>query len=260
MSSFASGLEGKSAVVVGTGPAIGRACVEELARAGANVACIDLRTDAAEAAAATARSVGVDAFHFEADVTDRDAARRVITNAQSALGAIDVLINVVGGSRWSLSAETSVDEWDLVMNLNLKQQWTIAQATLSHMIRQGHGALVPIASMSGLNSSTRHGSYGAAKAGLMSLVRTLAIENARHGVRVNAVAPGSIATPARAMDVGLEARIPLARRGEPADVANAAAFLASDRSSYITGQVIVVDGGATCKNPLVDVEDADRDA
>lgn len=245
----------RTAVVVGTGPAIGRACARALARDGLRIACLDLDADAAEASAETVRAAGGSAEAYAADVLDRDAVRATLADVVRAQGVPSVLVNVVGGSRWSLSAETDDAEWDSVVALNLRQQWVVAQETLRHMIPAGRGAIVAIASVSGLDASTRHGAYGAAKAGLINLVKTLAVENGPHGIRVNAVAPGTIDTPARAGtgDDRLGPLVPLGRRGRAEDIGNAAAFLASPLADYITGQVLTVDGGVTVKHSLMDL-------
>lgn len=243
------GAASRVAVVFGTGPAIGRACVESLGAAGAHVVCIDLDLAAATAAAKSVPH----GTPVQADALDRASVRRAVEEIVSTWGGIDVLVNVVGGSRWSLSAETEDAEWDAVMALNLRQQWVVAQEVLQVMNAQERsGSIVAVASVSGLNAATRHGGYGAAKAGLINLVRTLAVENAPQ-VRVNAVAPGTIDTPARAKDEDLASRIPMRRRGLPHDIGEAVAFLASDSAAYITGQVLVVDGGATAKHALIDL-------
>ncbi|MFI5427170.1 SDR family NAD(P)-dependent oxidoreductase [Aeromicrobium sp. UC242_57] len=247
-------LENKVAVVVGTGPAIGRACVVGLAQAGARVICLDVDRDAAEASAGSARELGVEAEGHQVDVLDRSAVRSVVSKIVEAHGAIDVLVNVVGTSKWSLAGETSDEEWDLVFDLNLRQQWVVVQEVLPHIPSTG-GSIVAIASMSGLSASTRHGAYGAAKAGLISLVKTLAVEYGPKGIRVNAVAPGTIDTPARSSDTALAAKVPLGRRGCPEDIGLAATFLASGAADYITGQVLVVDGGVTVKHTLMDLDE-----
>jgi NAD(P)-dependent dehydrogenase (short-subunit alcohol dehydrogenase family) len=246
----------RTAVVVGTGPAIGRACANALARDGLWVACLDRDSDAAKATADAVRAAGGSAESFVVDVLDRAAVRSALADVAAARGVPDVLVNVVGGSMWSLSAETEDEEWDAGVAINLRQQWVVAQETLRHMIPAGRGAIVAIASVSGLAASTRHGSYGAAKAGLINLVKTLAVENARHGIRVNAVAPGTIDTPARTGtgDDRLVTKIPLGRRGRPEDIGNAAAFLSSPLADYITGQVLTVDGGVTAKHSLIDLD------
>jgi 3-oxoacyl-[acyl-carrier protein] reductase len=248
------GLEGMVAVVVGTGPAIGRACVTGLARAGARMACFDRDPEAAKASAEAARAVGVEATSHIVDVLDREAVRAEISAVVSGHGQLDVLVNVVGGARWSLSSQTSEQEWDAVLALNLRQQWVVAQEALRHMIPARAGSIVAVASVSGMNSSTQHGAYGAAKAGLINLIRTLAVENGRHGIRVNAIAPGSIDTPARAGDDALAVKIPLGRRGRPQDIGNAAVFLSSAAASYVNGHVLVVDGGVTANHSLIDLD------
>ncbi|MFI5953139.1 SDR family NAD(P)-dependent oxidoreductase [Cryptosporangium sp. NPDC051539] len=247
------GLDGKVAVVVGTGPAIGGACVTALAAAGARVMCCDQDAAAAQAAAEFARALDVEATFAVVDVLDRSAVRTALDSAVAEFGRVDVVVNVVGASLWSLSAETDDDEWDRGIALNLRQQWVVAQEALRYMIPACRGSVVAISSVSGLSAATRHGSYGAAKAGLINLVKTLAVENARYGIRFNAVAPGSIDTPARAGDDALAARVPLGRRGRPSDIANAAVFLASDAAAYITGQTVVVDGGVTSAHSLIDL-------
>lgn len=248
--------DARTAIVVGTGPAIGRASALALSRDGLAIACLDRDADAAKATADGIRTRGGTAEAYVVDVLDRSAVRSTIADVVRAQGVPDVLVNVVGGSKWTLTADADDEEWDSVLAINLRQQWVVAQETLRHMIPAGRGAIVAIASVSGLDGSTRHGSYGAAKAGLINLVKTLALENGRHGIRVNAVAPGTIDTPARAGtgDDQLVSKVPLGRRGRPEDIGNAAAFLASPLADYITGQTLTVDGGVTVRHSLVDLE------
>lgn len=247
------GLRGKSAVVVGTGPAIGRACATALARAGARVACLDRDAGAAEASAQAVHALGADGSSHVVDVLDRDAVRSTFADIAENHVGIDVVVNVVGASRWARASEIADGDWDEVLDLNLRQQWVVAQEALRHMIPVRAGSILAIASVSGLAASTLHGAYGAAKAGLMSLVRTLAVENGEYGIRVNAIAPGTIDTPARAGDTELAAKVPLRRRGRPDDIGDAAVFLSSEAASYISGQVLVVDGGVSVVHTLIDV-------
>ncbi|MDV7240561.1 MULTISPECIES: SDR family NAD(P)-dependent oxidoreductase [Rhodococcus] len=235
------------AAVVGTGPDIGQGCATALIQAGTHIACLDRDPASAKATVDHVVALGGSASAHVVDVMKRESVRKVLTQLVDSYSRLDALVNVVGGSSWSLSRETSDDEWNLAFDLNLHQQRIVAQEAISIM---NSGAIVAIASVSGLTASTRHGAYGAAKAGLISLVKTLAVENARHGIRVNAVAPGAIATASRAADAQLVAAIPMKRRGDPTEVGSAAAFLASDAASYITGQVLVVDGGASVKHSL----------
>lgn len=234
-------------VVVGTGPAMGRASAVALVGAGYDhVVCLDRDIDAAEASARAVKQEGGASSFYRVDVTDRSAVRDACSDVYSRLGSINGLVNVVGGSHpaWGPTADTTEEAWDWTFQVNVRQQLIVAQEVLRFMRKSpAGGAIVAIASISGLTASTRHGAYGAAKASLISLVRTLAVEHAAEGIRVNAIAPGSIDTPARTVDNGLDRSVPLGRRGTPADIANAVAFLASDKSAYITGQVLVVDGG-----------------
>jgi 3-oxoacyl-[acyl-carrier protein] reductase len=246
---------GSPAYVFGVGPSIGGACARALAAAGCAVACIDVNAEAARDAAQAASAIGVPSTAIEADVTQRAQVRAAVMEAVSRLGPPRTMVNVVGGSLWSLAAETSDDEWDRSFQLNLRQQWLVAQEVLPPMREAGGGSIVAIASVSGLTASTNHGGYGAAKAGLISLVRTLAVENAGAGIRVNAVAPGTIDTVARsgAGDDALIEKVPMGRRGRPEEIAAAVRFLSSDEASYITGQVLVIDGGASVRHCLIDL-------
>jgi NAD(P)-dependent dehydrogenase (short-subunit alcohol dehydrogenase family) len=163
---------------------------------------------------------------------------------------------VIGEARWGRTVELDDAAWDESFDLVLRHFFNLARVAGGHMAGRGTGAIVAIASVSGLRSAPLHGPYGAAKAGLMSLVRTLAVELAADHVRVNAVAPGAVLTPRVAALMSDERRaesaasIPLGRLATPDDIAHAVAFLSSDLASYITGQTIAVDGGATAQFPL----------
>jgi NAD(P)-dependent dehydrogenase (short-subunit alcohol dehydrogenase family) len=169
---------------------------------------------------------------------------------------MSIAVDVIGETRWGRTVELGDTEWDESFDLVLRHFFNLARVVGPHFAEHGGGSIVAIASVSGLRSAPLHGAYGAAKAGLMSLVRTLAVELARDKVRVNAVAPGSVLTPrvAALMDderrAASAASVPLGRMATPADIANAVTFLASDLASYITGQTLVVDGGATAQFPL----------
>jgi NAD(P)-dependent dehydrogenase (short-subunit alcohol dehydrogenase family) len=163
---------------------------------------------------------------------------------------------VIGEARWGRTVELDDTAWDESFDLVLRHFFNLARVAGSHMAEQGSGSIVAIASVSGMTSAPLHGPYGAAKAGLMSLVRTLAVELARDHVRVNAVAPGAVLTPrvealmSEERQAESAAAIPLGRLAAPDDIANTVTFLGSDLASYITGQTIVVDGGATAQFPL----------
>jgi 3-oxoacyl-[acyl-carrier protein] reductase len=247
------GLEGRHAFVAGVGGGIGSACVRTLAQAGARVTCFDLVADTARAAA---RVDGANTIALTGDARRLEDVQAAFDAAIEALGPVDVAVDVIGEARWGRTIDLDDNAWDESFDLVLRHFFNLARVAGRHMASQRAGAIVTIASVSGLRSAPLHGPYGAAKAGLMSLVRTLAVELASDGVRVNAVAPGSVLTP-RVAALMSEARraesaasIPLGRLASPEDIARAVAFLASDLASYITGQTLVVDGGATAQFPL----------
>ena len=247
------GLRGKHAFVAGVGGGIGSACVRALAQAGANVACFDLDATTASTAAAL---VGAGGLALSGDARRLDSVQLAFDSAVEKLGPIDIAVDVIGEARWGRTVDLDDTAWDESFDLVLRHFFNLARVAGPHMAERGSGSIVAIASVSGLRSAPLHGPYGAAKAGLMSLVRTLAVELARDHVRVNAVAPGSVLTPRVEALMSEEHRaesaasIPLGRLAAPDDIAHAVAFLASDLASYITGQTIVVDGGATAQFPL----------
>jgi NAD(P)-dependent dehydrogenase (short-subunit alcohol dehydrogenase family) len=190
------------------------------------------------------------------DARRLEEVRTAFDSAAATLGPVDIAVDVIGEARWGRTVELDDTAWDDSFDLVLRHFFNLARVAGPHMAESRSGAIVTIASVSGLRSAPLHGPYGAAKAGLMSLVRTLAVELASDGVRVNAVAPGSVLTPRVAALMTDERRaesaasIPLGRFATPDDIAHAVAFLASDLASYITGQTLVVDGGATAQFPL----------
>jgi len=240
-------LEGRVAFVAGVGSGIGSACVRALTAAGARVACFDI--DAAAAAKAGGDLV------VTGDARNVDAVRAAVAMTLTELGPIDVAVDVIGEARWGRTVDLDDTAWDESFDMVLRHFFNLARAVAPIMSGRG-GSIVTIASVSGLRSAPLHGPYGAAKAGLMALVRTLAIELAPDNVRVNAVAPGAVLTP-RVEGIMSEerraesaAQIPLGRYATPDDIAHAVAFLASDLASYVTGHTLTVDGGATAQFPL----------
>ena len=246
------GLVGKRALVAGAGQGIGRACALALSEAGAQVACVD--NDADRAAAVSAEVGGL---ALVADARDRSDVEASVARAVEEFGGLDVCVDIIGEARWARVLDATDEDWDTSFDLVLRHVFYLAQAAGKQMVAQGTGgAFVAIASVSGLRSAPNHGPYGAAKAGLMSLIRTLAIELAADGVRCNAVAPGAVLTP-RVLAMMSEERlaesaqaIPLGRQAQPEDIAKAVLFLCSDLAAYVTGQTLVVDGGATAQFPL----------
>ena len=247
------GLDAKHAFVAGVGGGIGSACVRTLAAAGASVTCFDLD---ASTAGDSARLAGERGLALSGDARRLEDVQRAVDTAVAERGPVDIAVDVIGEARWGRTVDLDDTAWDESFDLVLRHFFNLARVAGQHMAGRGSGAIVAIASVSGFRSAPLHGPYGAAKAGLMSLVRTLAVELARDHVRVNAVAPGAVLTPRVEASMSEERRaesaasIPLGRLAAPDDIAHAVAFLASDLASYITGQTIVVDGGATAQFPL----------
>lgn len=251
------GLKGKRALLAGSGQGIGRACALALAEAGARVACVDVDEASARAVAAEIGAAGGEALGMHADVRSRDDVETVAQAAVAALGGVDVCIDIIGEARWGRVLELTDADWDDSFALVLRHVFYLAQSVGRQMVVQGTGgAIVSIASVSGLASAPLHAAYGAAKAGLIALTKTMAVELAAARIRVNAVAPGAILTPRVIARLTAERRaesaraIPMGRLGQPEEVAKAVVFLASDLASYVTGQTLVVDGGATVQFPL----------
>jgi NAD(P)-dependent dehydrogenase (short-subunit alcohol dehydrogenase family) len=251
------GLTGKRALVLGAGRGIGRTCVLGLCSAGARVACFDSDPERGRAVAEEARAAGAETLSLHGDARRRRDVEEAVGATVDGLGGIDVAIDVIGEARWGRALELTDADWGDSFDLVLRHVFYLAQASGRQMVTQGSGgAIVSIASVSGLFAAPLHAAYGAAKAGLIALTRTLAIELAAARIRVNTVAPGAILTP-RLLDMTTPERraesaasIPLGRLGEPEEVAKAVVFLASDLASYVTGQTLVVDGGASVKFPL----------
>ena len=247
------GLGGHTALVVGAGQGIGRASASLLARAGCRLALVDCVEERVRAVAA---EIGDGAVPIVADVTRAADADRAVAEAAAGLGRVDHLVDIVGAANWAPLLEMDEETWERDHVLNLKQHWYVSRATARSMIDAGgNGSIVVVASLSGLFSAAGHGAYGAAKAGLVGLTRTMAEEWAAHGIRVNAVAPGTVRTPR--IEAAWEAgEIPrpdaetLARIADPDDVASAALFLSSALARKVTGHTLVVDGGTSTAFPF----------
>ena len=241
-------LEGKVAVVTGASRGIGRAIAEGLAAAGADVCCVARGADGAEAAAAACRDRGRKAHAVAADVSEPDDVDRVFAEARAELGGCDIVVNNAGITADNLLLRIKPEEWDRVMAVNLRGTFLCTKAAMRPMMKARAGRIINISSVVGLNGNPGQANYAASKAGIIAFSKTVAREVASRGITVNVICPGFIVTDmtdaigddAKAQ---MAASIPLGRLGEPADVAEAALFLASDASAYVTGAVLVVDGG-----------------
>ncbi len=249
-------LENRKALVVGGGQGIGRASALVLAQAGAGVAVLDSETARADAVTEEVRALGVQSVAITADVTTGDGSAHGVEQAWAALGGLDCVVNIVGASSWATLLELDEESWERDFSVNLKHHWYVARSAARKWIEADQpGVLCVVGSVSGLFSAQNHGAYGAAKAGLLSLVRTASEEWWPHGIRVNAVVPGTVLTP-RIEAAWADGSVPrpdadaLARMALPEDIAQSIYFLVSDMSSRVTGQSIVVDGGATTKFPF----------
>ena len=249
------GLEGVPALVVGGGSGIGRATANLLHRAGASVAVADLDARLAKEVASEVGGVAV-----VGDVTDRAGAAAVVDEAHAALGGLGALVNIVGAASWSGLHELDDEIWERDLRLNLTQHLYVCQAAAKHMSDSGGGAMSLVASVSGLYGAPNHAAYGAAKAGVMALARTMANEWGSKGIRINCVAPDIIATPrvvagfaengVGEMDAIARADgVPLGRWGRPEEIAGPLVFLVSPLSGFMTGQTLVVDGGTQARFP-----------
>jgi NAD(P)-dependent dehydrogenase (short-subunit alcohol dehydrogenase family) len=249
------GLDGRRAVVSGAGylPARaghGRHTALILAAAGAAVACIDIDEGRARSIASEIKDAGGAAFPIVADMTQRDQVDRAISAAVEQLGGIDVCVDIIGGATWNAVGDVTPDEWNWTIENNLTQVFTLFQVVGQQMVRQGTGgSMVALASVDGTVAAAYHAPYGAAKAGVISLAKSFAYELGRHGIRVNAVAPGNVGTGNDDQLEGVWAvddiNPLIAPRAK--DIANAALFLSSDLAARITGQTLIVDGGATIR-------------
>ena len=255
-------LEGCVAVVAGGGRGIGEASSLVLAEAGASVVVVDKAADRAHRVADAIVAAGRPAHAVVVDLRDESSAAAIVDETVATFGSFDVLVNIAGGMRaanaWKPLREVDANDWDFVFRQNLWWVQRMSLAAAARMIDQGTGgSVVSIASTSGVFGAPNHVAYGAAKAGLMHLTKSLALEYGRYGVRFNAVSPGSVRTPAVEGLLTDEQRhrdditTPLQRAARPDDIAKAVLFFASDLAAFVTGQMLLVDGGASVRFPLL---------
>lgn len=243
------GMLGRRVLIVGGGQGMGEATALLLARLGADIALLDIDLSRAERVKAEVEKLGVAAHAVAADVTDEASLVDAMARVESRFGPVDGLVTIIGMAGWSSLVEMSSELWDQDHNRNLRYVFIAAREFARSLIARGApGSLVTIASVDGLRSAQNHASYGAAKAGLVNLVRTMAQEWAPHGIRANCVAPGGVVTPRIPLgDPAKEAEgmglVPMRRRGTTDEIARAVTFFLSDMATYVTGQTLAVDGG-----------------
>ncbi|MCZ7635088.1 MAG: 3-oxoacyl-[acyl-carrier-protein] reductase [Verrucomicrobia bacterium] len=241
-------LANQVAIVTGAGRGIGRAIALRFAAEGADVVCVSRTAGNAEKVAAEVRAVGRRAWAHALDVADAAAVQATVAQVLETAGRVDILVNNAGITRDGLLMRLSDEDWDAVLNTNLKGAFLFTRALSRAFIKQRAGRIINVASVIGLIGNPGQCNYAASKAALLGFTKSVARELATRGITVNALAPGFIETD---MTEGLADEIkqrilhqvPLGRFGQPDDIAHAAVFLASPQASYITGQVLVVDGG-----------------
>ncbi len=245
-------LKDKLAIVTGGGSGIGRGIALAYAREGADIVVADQNIASAQETVAGVEAAGRRGLAVRTDVSSFDEVNAMVAIAHDAFGRIDVLVNVAGIMYPVSLLDTTVEQWDRTLNVNLRGNFLCLQAAARIMVKQGRGKIINITSILGFTARPNRGAYCASKAGISILTRVAAQELGPHGVHVNAIAPGSIETPmAQAAPAAPEvlarkiAAIPLQRRGDPADLTGPAIFLASDESDYMTGTIVTVDGGLT---------------
>jgi len=241
-------LKGKVALITGGAQGIGKVTALLLAERGADIAISDINREGAEDTAKEIERLGRRGLGLEGDVSNPADAERIVDTTVEKLGGIDILVNNAGITRDGLLLRMAVEDWDAVLNVNLKGTFNCSKAAIKYMIKRKSGRIVNIASVVGEMGNAGQANYAASKAGIIGLTKSIAREYAQRGINVNAIAPGYIQTPmteglSEKVKEELKAQIPMAKLGTPLDVGNAIYFLVSNASSYITGQVLNVNGG-----------------
>ena len=249
-------LDGTVALITGAGAGIGRDSALAFAREGAAVAVVDVRGERAGQTAALVRDAGGRAQAFTCDVRDLAGVEAAVAAVLGAFGRIDSLFNDAGTTRPGSVLTVSAEDWDMVLDVNLRGTFNVSRAVLPHMLQRGSGAIINMGSVDGLAGDANMAAYNAAKAAVVNLSRSMAIDFGPRGIRTNCICPGAIGTPVvlrmftDERRAAMEAATPLRRIGRPDDIAAVAVFLASDDAAFINGATIVADGGLMARTGM----------
>ena len=247
-------IKGKTALVTGAGRGIGRVLVQALAEAGCNVALLGLHKDNLDKAAAEIEKTGVRAITLEADVSQRNDVREAFSSIKNDFGRLDICVNNAGVSMQVPAEEMPEEDWNAIIDINMKGVFFCCQEAAKMMIQQNSGTIINIGSISGsaVNVPQKQGVYNTSKAGVVMLSKSLAVEWAKYGIRVNSISPGYIKTEMTLETMSdlfarWESLTPMGRLGEAEELRGALLYLPSDASSYLTGHDLIIDGGYTAR-------------
>lgn len=241
-------IDNRIVIVTGGAGGIGAAIAQRFANEGAKLAIADIDADAAKTTVAAIAANGADAIPIATDVTQKNSVVTMVKATLDRWGRIDVLVNVAGGADRKPVVDMTAQDWDHIVDMNLKSVFLCSQAVLPTMLKQKYGKIVNISSIYGFTGNATRSSYAAAKAGVATFTKSLALEVVHDGINVNAVAPGRITTPRVRSHYSDQAwaeavaQIPMGRTGTPKEIASAVLFLVTDENNYITGQTIHVNG------------------
>jgi NAD(P)-dependent dehydrogenase (short-subunit alcohol dehydrogenase family) len=249
-------LDGRVGLITGAGAGIGRDSALAFAREGAAVAIVDVREPRAQQTAELIRADGGNARAFVCDVRSLEQVERTVADALEVFGHIDAVFNDAGTTRPGNVVSVTLDDWETVLDVNLRGTFYVSRAVLPHMLERASGAIINMGSVDGLAADRNMAAYNAAKAAIVNLSRSMAVDFGPRGVRTNCICPGAIGSPAILRTLtderraAMEAVTPLRRIGRPSDIASLAVFLASDDSAYINGATIVADGGLLARTGM----------